>query len=277
MSRGGKAGLDYFPIDIDIFEDEKIELVSARYGLIAELIVIKLLTRIYRCGYFLEWSEDLSYLFSKKFGDGITKELLDNIVAELVMREFFSRSKYDEYHVLTSRGIQRIYLEATKRRKNIEIYKHLLLLDKKDVYILNQNVNILEQNVNIYKQSKVKESKEKVKERKDILSGRPDAVPYEKIIDHLNSKIGSSFKHTTKETRRLIDARWNSGFRLEDFYYVIDIKAHNWLNDEKMRPFLRPCTLFGTKFESYRNEKPKCKQPGLLKFLQKEGVFDEQE
>jgi uncharacterized phage protein (TIGR02220 family) len=91
-------------------------------------------------------------------------------------------------------------------------------------------------------------------EEEQILSGRPDPVPYLEIVNHLNAKCGTQFKHTTKETQRFIRARWNSAFRLPDFVAVVDFKAATWRTDPKMLGYLRPETLFGTKFESYLQE-----------------------
>lgn len=75
--------------------------------------------------------------------------------------------------------------------------------------------------------------------------------PYEKIISHLNEKAKTNFKHTSKVTRSHINARFDEGYVLEDFVAVIDKKCVDWLNDRKMAEFLRPSTLFGTKFEGY--------------------------
>lgn len=80
-------------------------------------------------------------------------------------------------------------------------------------------------------------------------------IPFSEIIDHLNQKTGSAYRATGKKTRMLIKARWDEGFRLEDMKKVIDLKTAEWLNDPKWRNFLRPETLFGTKFESYLNQK----------------------
>lgn len=85
-------------------------------------------------------------------------------------------------------------------------------------------------------------------------------IPYQKIISYLNQKIDTSYKATSKETQRLIKARYNQGFTLEDFYKVIDIKYDEWFKTD-MAKFLRPSTLFGTKFESYLNQKTKSKAP----------------
>ena len=76
----------------------------------------------------------------------------------------------------------------------------------------------------------------------------------EQIVDYLNEKCKTNYKSTTKKTKSLIKARLDEGFSLDDFKKVIDIKSKQWLNT-KMEEYLRPETLFGTKFESYLNKK----------------------
>jgi uncharacterized phage protein (TIGR02220 family) len=76
-------------------------------------------------------------------------------------------------------------------------------------------------------------------------------MPYKKIIDYLNSKAGTNYRPSTKATQRFIRARFNEGFTLDDFYTVISHKSREWKTDPKMVQYLRPETLFGTKFESY--------------------------
>ena len=71
---------------------------------------------------------------------------------------------------------------------------------------------------------------------------------------YLNKTTGTKFRLKTSATKRLISARYKEGFRARHFKYVIDIKCSQWLNDPKMKKYLRPQTLFGTKFESYLNE-----------------------
>ena len=74
------------------------------------------------------------------------------------------------------------------------------------------------------------------------------------VVDCLNEKCGTKYKHSSAETQRLIVARLNQGFGLEDFKRVIDNKVADWGNDSQMSKFLRPQTLFGNKFESYLNQ-----------------------
>jgi len=73
------------------------------------------------------------------------------------------------------------------------------------------------------------------------------------IVGYLNEKTGKSFKPTTKATVSRINARLKEGFTPDDFKTVIDSRVDKWANDPKMAEFLRPETLFGTKFEGYLN------------------------
>ena len=86
-----------------------------------------------------------------------------------------------------------------------------------------------------------------------------DVIPYQEIVDYLNLKAGTSYRHSTSSTQKLIRARWNEGFRLDDFKQVIDNMTAKWKGDPKMEQYLRPQTLFGTKFESYLQTTSKTK------------------
>lgn len=91
----------------------------------------------------------------------------------------------------------------------------------------------------------------------DSEESHEEPIPYQEIIEHLNNTCGKGYTHTGKSTRKLIRARWNDGFRLDDFKKVIDTKSRDWLKNKDMNKYLRPETLFGTKFETYLNEGPR--------------------
>ena len=98
--------------------------------------------------------------------------------------------------------------------------------------------------------------------KKDIVEQSSTApIPYEEIVQYLNQKTGKHFKSTSKATQRHIKARFTDGFVLDDFKQVIDKKCSDWLRDQKMKEYLRPETLFGTKFESYLNSKTTTARP----------------
>lgn len=80
------------------------------------------------------------------------------------------------------------------------------------------------------------------------------------VIEYLNKKAGTAYKASSKNTQKLIGARLREGFTEEDFYTVIDTKVAEWGKPPKagakdMRIYIRPDTLFGTKFEAYLNQR----------------------
>ena len=80
-------------------------------------------------------------------------------------------------------------------------------------------------------------------------------IPYKEIVDYLNEKAGRQFRLVDK-TKTLIKARWNEGQRLDDFKKVVDIKIKhaNDSNNLFNETYLQPSTLFGNKFDEYRNQ-----------------------
>lgn len=80
------------------------------------------------------------------------------------------------------------------------------------------------------------------------------------IVEYLNEKAGTKYKPTTKKTQTCIHARLAEGYSVEDFKTVIDKKCDEWIGTD-LEPYLRPETLFGTKFESYLNQKITKKKP----------------
>lgn len=79
-------------------------------------------------------------------------------------------------------------------------------------------------------------------------------LPYQEIITFLNESAGTNYRASSRKTKELIRARMNEGFTLEDFKTVIEKKTREWINDNRMKGYLRPETLFGTKFEGYLNQ-----------------------
>lgn len=87
---------------------------------------------------------------------------------------------------------------------------------------------------------------------KNIESNNKDI--YTVVIEYLNQRANKKYRSDTPKTRQLIKMRLKEGFNINDFKTVIDKKCAQWLNDTKMDRYLRPETLFGTKFEGYLNE-----------------------
>lgn len=97
---------------------------------------------------------------------------------------------------------------------------------------------------------------EKNQDSLTIYFNRNNTASHKEIIDYLNLKSKKNFKANTAATKRLINARLKEGYTKLDFFGVIDVKCSQWM-DTDMESYIRPQTLFGTKFESYLQEKPK--------------------
>lgn len=104
---------------------------------------------------------------------------------------------------------------------------------------------------------------------------RKNVAPVGEIVAYLNETASKNFKAEAGKTRRLIQARFNEGFDLEDFKKVIDNKCFDWIADSRMSKFLRPETLFGPKFEAYLNEESNLEGEAAferyIKELEKDG------
>lgn len=97
-------------------------------------------------------------------------------------------------------------------------------------------------------------NQQQINTNKNDKNVKNDKEIYKDIVEYLNQKTNKNYKHTTKKTQTLIDARIKEGFTLEDFYKVIDNKVTTWTGT-KWEKYLRPSTLFnGDKFEGYLNE-----------------------
>lgn len=91
-------------------------------------------------------------------------------------------------------------------------------------------------------------------ELEEELEKEKEVIPYVEIINYLNDASGKNYRSSTRKTKDLIKARWNEGFRLDDFKKVIDVKNAEWKDSPKWSKFIRPDTLFGPKFEGYLNQ-----------------------
>ena len=152
------------------------------------------------------------------------------------------------------------YIQSDRYKPSLQPERELLTITANKEYTLtNSDVSDMDteciQNVSI---GKVRLGK--VRLGKNNMSSKLDCT--DEIIQHLNMRAGTKYKSNTAKTKQLIKARLNEGFTLDDFKIVIDKKCVEWCGTE-FEKFLRPNTLFGTKFESYLNQnvvKPKSKK-----------------
>lgn len=112
------GGMLYFPFKVSFMDEVPIELAEAKFGLKSTAAIMKLLCKIHKeNGYYLKWDEEQCLLFTNKAGKDINEQEMQGIVDILVEKGFFDLKTYREQQVLTSIEIQKVWLEATKRRK----------------------------------------------------------------------------------------------------------------------------------------------------------------
>ncbi len=238
MARPRKEGMDYFPHDVDASNDKKIEALRSLYGNDGYVFYFIMLEEIYKEKEFqldvsdAETREEMFQILASKIQ--ISAEKFKKMLDTAFRWEAFNKKWYEEEGIITSNGI--------KKRAAVVVSKRAQMREK--YHKEKQKVSDAETGEEST-QSKSK-SKSKVKEYKRSI--------VEKVVPHLNKKIGTHYKTTTKKTTKKISARIDEGFKLEDFIAVVDKKVAEWKGTEYEK-YLRPETLFGTKFESYLNQK----------------------
>lgn len=139
----------------------------------------------------------------------------------------------------------------TEKEKEIEIDKELeleleLKLDKE--YIVEQNSPTEQSSEYIFPEWLDENSIKDLEKKKNKELWIP--------IVYLNQVANKRYKFVDK-TKKFLLARFNEGYTLEDFKQVIDVKTEEWKDNPEFFKYLRPETLFGSKFDSYLNQKPK--------------------
>lgn len=150
---------------------------------------------------------------------------------------------YDVSKITISRWISSleksgyIKVELTYKNNTKEVdHRKIWIVEPFEIKnINNKNINNNENNPEIKKECKHKD---------EIVE----------IIDYLNKCTNSNYRYNTESTNKLIRGKLNSGFTVQDFKMVINIKSSDWMNTD-FEKYLRPSTLFGNKFEQYLNQK----------------------
>lgn len=168
--------------------------------------------------------------------DGVVETDVRGVPAKRYMKLNYKRL-HDKFVNLPQTSLQETHKQDCKKTTN------------KDAKNLQTSLQVSYNNKELNKELKDKELS-----NKDVLSGKPDRIPYAEIVGYLNEKADRQFKSSTKKTQSLIRARFNDGWKVDHFKTVIDNKVAEWKDNDDMQRYLRPETLFGTKFEGYLNE-----------------------
>lgn len=243
------AEVKWVKLNVDMFDDEKIKIIQAMPDGDAILVIwIKLIALAGKTndGGYIYISENIPY----------TEEMLSVIMNKPIMTIKLAMKTFASLNMIENdtKGIYLLNFEkhqSLDKLNELKEYNRLAQQRSREKRKALKAVNDMSMTCQQCQGTDIEEEGEK--DNISILSGKPDDLPekYTLIIARLNEKTGANFRSTTESTRRHIHARLEEGFTVEDFYAVIDSKAAEWKNDPRMAPYLRPDTLFCTKFEGY--------------------------
>ena len=282
MARPLKTKLDYFPADVDIFQDRNIKRLRRKFPEYGFTIYFYALTSIYRDkGYFYVWEKDSAFDFA--YDLNIEELDVDEIIKYCLELGLFDAKKFEEYSILTSRSIQQRWLKIVveSRRSETMIDKRYLLMHEKNELIPAKINKIPEKTSKTplipvktnkipeeTQQSKVKESKvkeSKVKESK-VKETKEKKIDLYASLDSSNSQHSDSEKPLRAPPTKgeFMNYCTLHGFNPQYAEHLFDTcSAHGWLAQKTRAPI--------ADWKAYARSRFKW-QPGFLASLnQKKG------
>lgn len=171
MARPTAKGVEYFPLNVNFINDLKVRKLLLSCGAESIAVLIYLLSTIYKDeGYYVEIHEDEIDLIALDVN--VTPEFVLKVINKACEVRFFDVNLYENFNILTSKGIQERYLKITERRKNSVVITQFNLVNvyNNSVNVNNNSINVNNNSINVYdnEQSKVKESKGKKSKVKSL-------------------------------------------------------------------------------------------------------------
>ena len=237
------AAVKWIKIVTDIFDDEKMLLIESLPGADAIIVIwFKLLC--------LAGKNNNSGVFMLNDKIAYTDEMLGTIFRKDINTVRFALKTFNDFGMVELID-NVITIPNWSKHQTLDAYEKKKERDRVDQQKRREQQKLLIPSAekSSDKSSEVVVLEEDKEKEEDI-----DINIYSSIISYFNDKANTNYRISSKKTRQLIRARVNDGFTEDDFKKVIDNKVYEWLNTD-MENYLRPETLFGTKFESYLNQK----------------------
>lgn len=169
MARPTAKGVEYFPLNVNFINDLKVRKLLLSCGAESIAVLIYLLSTIYKDeGYFVELHEDEIDLIALDVN--VTPEFVLEVINKACEVRFFDVNLYENFNILTSKGIQERYLKITERRKNsvvitqfnlINVYNNSVNVDINSINVDNNSINVYKSTQSKVKKRKVQKSTEK--------------------------------------------------------------------------------------------------------------------
>ncbi len=157
MGRNKKKGLDYFPFDVDLFQDILIRKLIRRQGGDAVTVYAVLLCIIYKDGYYMKWDEDLPFIISEQ--TGYDEDYILEVFNCCLSLGLFSKELFESDEVITSKGIQERYQKicGTLGRNHCAISEYSLISPEETAVSTEERV------ITSVESAQIKETKDKTK------------------------------------------------------------------------------------------------------------------
>lgn len=248
MGRPTKQGIDYFPLDVEFFNDLKIRKISRSCGSQSASILICILCNIYRSnGYYIQWDKDMPFVIADEVG--ISEKSVNEVLDKALQVDFFNKDIYDKYHILTSAGIQKRYILATYQRKARILNEDYLVIHANNQVICANN------KVNCTESTQIKENKNKKENNTKVLQKKSETRFSPPTIEQIKEYICSN--------KYNVDAERFFNFYQSKGWYVgknkmKDWKAavRTWVRSDKNKPqgFDIGVILTNNSTDKYNNE-----------------------
>ncbi|PDZ29179.1 replication protein [Bacillus toyonensis] len=262
----------WIKLSTSMFEDEKIRLIESMPEADTLLIIwIRLLAQAGK-------TNASGYIFLSKnipYSDEMLATLFNRPIATVrlalqTFQQFGMIEITDDQYICISNWEKHQNVDGLERVKQLNAERNKKYRERKKQQQLTLENKGNESDVQMTSRdgTDIEEDKEldKDKELEIINTSSSDesdtkvSIPYQEILNYLNEKADKNFNHKAESHKKLIRARWNEGYTVENFKTVIDNKVSQWLGkfDKEGKPldqYLRPSTLFALKhFDNYLNE-----------------------
>lgn len=253
------AEVQWIKLKVGMFDDSKIKYIEAlpeRDTIITIWVKLLTLAGKYNEQGYIMLSENLPYneeMLANEFNRPI-----NSIRLALNTFKTLDMIHDDKGAIKISNWEKHQSLESRSRHKEKNRLRQQRYRDKQKEITLPVTLrNDTEEELEL-EEEKEREEEERSKEPSTV-------IPYKKIIEHLNNKTGKRFSYKSSANQKLIRARFNEDYILDDFIHVIDVKSNEWLEDEKMSKYLKPDTLFRTSnFDKYLNQESITKKDDVV-------------
>lgn len=233
MGRKAKMRLDYFPMDVDFFQDLKIRKLIKRQGGKAIAVYTLLLCYIYKNGYYMMWDQDLPFICSEQAG--YDEAYVREVIKVCLQLGLFSKDLYDKSGILTSRGIQERYQRICQLTRRTAIVSEYSLLDADEVEEIKQEAQAhATTTITNAVPETPQEKPAKKRTRKTIKKEEP--VPQSPLKETIKESPTSSLDHYIEELDK--DTLW-----LDEIQFLHGMKTDKLR--EKLKEFRSECIANG--------------------------------